>query len=76
MDELREYLNSLSLNEQAAFAARCGTSLAYLRKAISKQQEFGAKLSVSIEKASAGAVSRKHLHPLDWESMWPELRAA
>lgn len=76
MDELREYLNSLSLVEQVSFAERCGTTIAYLRKAISKRQEFGAKLSVSIEKESGGIVNRKLLHPNDWESMWPELCAA
>lgn len=32
MEELRLYLNSLSLEEQREFATKCGTSIGYLRK--------------------------------------------
>ncbi len=31
MEELRLYLNSLSLEEQREFATKCGTSIGYLR---------------------------------------------
>ena len=73
METLRNYLNALSLEKQREFAARCETSLEYLRKAISKKQKLGAALSVSIEKQSGGSVSRKNLTPDDWEKIWPEL---
>lgn len=53
MNELRSYLNSLSLDEQRDFSCRCGTSVGYLRKAISKNQVLGAALSVLIEIHSA-----------------------
>lgn len=76
MNELRLYLNSLSQDEQKDFASQCGTSIGYLRKALSKNHELGAALCVLIEKASSGAVTRKHLHPSDWTSIWPELQAA
>ncbi|MDU7377883.1 MAG: YdaS family helix-turn-helix protein [Enterobacteriaceae bacterium] len=76
MNELRLYLNSLSPDEQRDFANQCGTSIGYLRKALSKNHELGAALCVLIEKASSGAVTRKHLHPGDWTSIWPELMAA
>jgi DNA-binding transcriptional regulator YdaS (Cro superfamily) len=76
MNELRTYLNNLSLDEQREFAAKCGTSIGYLRKALSKNHELGAALCVLIEKASLGNVTRKHLHPGDWTSIWPELEAA
>ncbi|MGY3911017.1 hypothetical protein ACW5XW_08340 [Aeromonas piscicola] len=76
MNELRSYLNSLSLDEQRDFSCRCGTSVGYLRKAISKNQVLGAALSVLIETHSAGVVTRQHLHPEDWLSIWPELKAA
>jgi len=76
MNELRFYLNSLSPDEQKDFAAQCGTTIGYLRKALSKNHELGAALCVLIEKASSGAVTRKHLHPGDWTSIWPELEAA
>lgn len=73
METLRNYLNALSLERQRVFAASCGTSLEYLRKAISKKQKLGAALSVLIETNSGGSVSRKNLHPDDWEKIWPEL---
>ncbi|WP_420299761.1 Cro/Cl family transcriptional regulator [Edwardsiella tarda] len=76
METLRNYLNALSPEKQREFAARCETSLEYLRKAISKKQKLGAALSVSIEHHSAGYVSRKALHPDDWEKIWPELIVA
>ncbi|SUB64016.1 Uncharacterized protein conserved in bacteria, prophage-related [Plesiomonas shigelloides] len=76
MNELRIYLNTLSQVEKANFASRCGTSIGYLRKAISANQSLGAELSVLIEKESGGAVTRQHLHPEKWASIWPELNAA
>lgn len=76
MNELRLYLNSLSPDEQKDFAAQCGTTIGYLRKALSKNHELGAALCVLIERASSGAVTRRHLHPGDWTSIWPELQAA
>lgn len=76
MNELRIYLNNLSLDEQRDFASQCGTSIGYLRKALSKNHDLGAALCVLIERASNGEVTRKHLHPCDWTSIWPELAAA
>lgn len=73
MEKLRMYLNSLSLDEQRKFAAACGTTIGYLRKALSKNHDLGAALCVLIEKASEGAVTRKDLHPSDWVCIWPEL---
>lgn len=73
MDKLLEFINSLPVLEQQAFAAGCGTSIGYLRKAISKGQLLGAALCVAIEQATAGAVTRKDLRPNDWAEIWPEL---
>ena len=56
MDTLREYLNALSLDDQEAFASRCGTSIGYLRKAISLGQRLGPDIVVSIERESGGLV--------------------
>ncbi len=73
MNELRAFLNTLSVEQQAAFAAKCGTTIASLRVAISKQSKIGAELCVAIEKNSNGLVTRKNLRPDSWESIWPEL---
>jgi DNA-binding transcriptional regulator YdaS (Cro superfamily) len=67
MDALREYLNALTPAEQHEFAARVGTSVGYLRKAISARQNIGDNLVVAIERESRGAVRCEHLRPdVDW----------
>ncbi|EFF7651916.1 helix-turn-helix domain-containing protein [Escherichia coli] len=73
MEELRIFLNSLSSDEQRMFACECGTSIGYLRKALSKGQMLGASLCVLIERASNGEVTRQQLRPFDWMNIWPEL---
>lgn len=72
MNELKEFLNSLSVKEQRLFAMRCGTSIAYLRKAISMKQTLGTEICVNIERETNGVVSRKALVP-NWQARWPEL---
>lgn len=67
MDALRQYLNSISPTEQAAFAQRCGTTLGYLRKALSKGQLLGEGLCINLERESARAVRCEGLRPdADW----------
>ena len=56
METLRAYLNSLTTEQQSCFAARCGTSIGYLRKAISTNQQLGEQLALSIERESLGGV--------------------
>lgn len=73
MRELLIYLNSLPLPERASFAMRCGTTVGYLKKAISAGQALGVPTCVSIERESGGVVTRKHLRPHDWAENWPEL---
>ena len=67
MEELRIFLNSLSSDEQRMFACECGTSIGYLRKALSKGQVLGASLCVLIERASNGEVTRQQLRPFELE---------
>lgn len=67
MSDLREYLNDLPADEQRRFCERCGTSLGYLRKAISKGQLIGEKLCINIERESGGEVLVESLRPdVDW----------
>lgn len=63
MENLRLYLNSLSVIDQKNFAERCGTSLGYLRKAISIGQEISAELAINIEAESNGVVIAESLLP-------------
>jgi DNA-binding transcriptional regulator YdaS (Cro superfamily) len=74
MDKLIAYLNSLTKEKRAEFAARCGTSEGYMRKARSTNQRFRCELCVRIEMVSGGAVTRPDLRD-DWAEVWPELAA-
>jgi DNA-binding transcriptional regulator YdaS (Cro superfamily) len=67
METLRDYLNSLPVDDQAAFAARCNTTVGYLRKAISIRQPINAATAIAIERESGGAVTCESLrHDVDW----------
>jgi DNA-binding transcriptional regulator YdaS (Cro superfamily) len=76
MEALREYLNSLSQEDQKAFAKRCNTSVSYLRKAISRAKTHGDKigmlLAVDLERGSDGKIRREQLLPdVDWAKFQP-----
>lgn len=67
------FLNSLSTDQQQTYAANCGTTVGYLRKACSIGQTFGPELCTRLDLNSHGAVSRQELRPKDWHEIWPEL---
>lgn len=67
MEELKQYLRSLSPHEKVDFARRIGTTIGYLRKALSVGAEFGIRTCVAIERESGGAVTVDDLIPdVDW----------
>lgn len=63
MDTLRAYLATLSKAEQSAYAIRAGTTIGYLRKAISTTPTFDGALARRLDEESNGAVSRHVLRP-------------
>lgn len=66
MQTLRTYLSTLSPAEQAVFADRAGTTIGYLRKALSKGQRFDGALVRQLHLESAGSVSLTDLRPDIW----------
>lgn len=67
MEKLHKFLNGTSMQFQKEFAERCGTSIGYMRKAIYAGQIFGARLCISIERETSGAVRCEDLDPAaDW----------
>lgn len=65
--DLRTYLNTLNPPDQAGFAQRCGTTVGYLRKALSIGQKLGEGLCINIDRESAGVVPCEDLRPdVDW----------
>jgi hypothetical protein len=69
MEKLRIYLNSLPADRREAYAKACGTSVGYLRKAISLQQRFDGALCRLLDKNSGGVIRKQDLRP----DIWPEL---
>lgn len=68
MQEILEYLRSLSPPEREAFAERCHTSVGYLRKAVSTKQQLGVELCIHLDRESGGALKCERLCPgLDWD---------
>lgn len=63
MDTLRRYLATLSPIAQADYARRAGTTIGYLRKALSVGQQVGGALARRLDEESNGAVSRFELRP-------------
>jgi DNA-binding transcriptional regulator YdaS (Cro superfamily) len=68
MEQLRTYLNSLSIKDQERYAKACGTSLGYLRKAISIRPRLDGELCRLLDENSKGAVPRESIRP----DIWPE----
>jgi len=67
MKSLHQYLNGLSPAQQQEYATRCGTTVGYLRKAISKGQRLGEGLCINLEKWSGSAVRLEDVRPdVDW----------
>ncbi len=76
MDKLKSLLRQMPLEEQAQFCFACGTTLGYVRKALSVGAVFGPALCVSIERESKDLITRRDLRPDDWRDIWPELAEA
>jgi len=67
MKKLRDFLNSKKPEEQQDFAVRSGTTIGYLRKAISAKQKFSDGLCIALERESGGAVRCEDLRSdIDW----------
>lgn len=67
MDILLAYINSLTPEAREDFAARCKTTIAYLRKNISTGQRLGESLCIAIERESGGVVPVEATRPdVDW----------
>jgi hypothetical protein len=66
MEKLREYLNSLTTEQQAMYAQICGTTVGYLRKAICVGAKLDSDLCVLLDENSNGLVPREYLRPKTW----------
>lgn len=76
MEKFITYWRNMAACDRAALAEHAGTTVGYISKAISVGQRFGPELCVSIERATAGVITRRDLRPDDWIRIWPELQGA
>lgn len=74
MESLRRYLATLSPTQQTAFARRCGTTIGYLRKALSVSPRLDGALVRRLDEESDGAVARADLRPDIWPPGDPHSR--
>ena len=64
MEALRAYLKTMSPADQADYALRAGTTIGYLRKALSAGQTIGPLIAVGLDRESGGALAIRYgLHP-------------
>lgn len=67
MKPITTYLATLAPEDRDPFAARCGTSIGYLRKATSTGQRIGESLCIALERESERAIRCEDLRPdVDW----------
>ena len=67
METLRAFINALQPDEQAYFAMRCGTTINYLRNAISSGKRLGESICINVDRESLGVVRCEYLRPdVDW----------
>lgn len=67
-EELLDFLNAQSVEDQRAFAARCDTSVGYLRQVGYGQRRCSASLAIAIDRESGGVISFESLCPdANWE---------
>ncbi|QGA37557.1 Cro/Cl family transcriptional regulator [Burkholderia glumae] len=73
MKELLDFINGLDADQREQFAAAIGTSIGYLRKAISAGQLLRPALCVRISRFPGSPVTVAALRPDDWQEIWPVL---
>ncbi|TAN86149.1 MAG: Cro/Cl family transcriptional regulator [Gallionella sp.] len=73
MQKLLDYLNSLPKERQDQFAAACGTTVGYLRKAVCIKQPIGDAIVIAIERETDGLVTVEELRP-DRIDNWTYIR--
>ena len=68
--KLKDYTDK---HTQLALAKAIGAAPSFVNQWVSGARPVPAASCVSIEQATAGAVTRKDLRPDDWQAIWPEL---
>lgn len=73
--DLKTYIQS-ERGKATALAEALGIQLTYLSQMSSGGRAVTPERASAIERATAGAVTRRDLRPDDWQAIWPELVGA
>jgi len=68
-----KYLEQLPKGGKTALAKQLKIDPSYLSRLASGDRSITPSRAMDIERATAGAVTRKDLFPKDWFDHWPEL---
>lgn len=71
--DFKTYVNSLPKGGKSQLAKALGVSPSYLSRMLAGLRPITPSRALDIEKATAGAVTRRDLRPNDWFHHWPEL---
>ncbi|WP_343499225.1 transcriptional regulator [Achromobacter denitrificans] len=74
--DLKTYISKSPRGTASGLAKALSISPSYLSQMASGQAPISPERSVAIERATAGAVSRRELRPEDWQRIWPEMAEA
>lgn len=72
MNPIAKYISDTDMT-QTAFGNLIGVSQGMVYQLLNNIRSPSEKLCVRIERATAGAVTRRDLRPDDWADIWPEL---
>lgn len=72
---LKKYITQLPRGEAKLFSKAIGVSPSYLSQMASGVASISPAISLAIERATAGAVTRADLRPDDYWLIWPDLPA-
>lgn len=71
--KLKDYIEQLERGGAAKLAKELGVSKSYLSQLASGAAPISPARCVEIEQLTNGVVTRKDMHPDDWQKIWPEL---
>ncbi|MBV6304905.1 helix-turn-helix domain-containing protein [Candidimonas humi] len=75
MNAIASFLAASGLT-QSEFGRQVGLNQSMVYQLIKGLRPVPEKVCVRIERATAGAVTRRDLRPDDWADIWPELKEA
>ena len=71
--DLKQFLNTKTMDEREKLAIECGTTWGHLRNVMYGLRPCSPELAAALELNTRSAITRQDLRPDDWPRIWPEL---